>query len=124
MTDVTGFGLLGHLLGICRGSQLAAEVEFDKLPLLHSARQLAQQGFVTGASKRNWQSYGDEVELAPNLTEWQHNLLTDPQTSGGLLVACDSVAAQGVVQRLYDEGFAHAAAIGRLGTGAARVLVR
>ena len=124
MTDVTGFGLLGHLLGICRGSQLAAEVEFDELPLLHGARPLAQQGFVTGASRRNWQSYGHEVELAPNLAEWQHNLLTDPQTSGGLLVACDSVAAQDVVQRLHDEGFAHAAAIGRLGTGAARVLVR
>ena len=124
MTDVTGFGLLGHLLGICRGSRLAAEVEFDKLPLLHSARKLAQQGFATGASKRNWQSYGDEVELAPKQAEWQHNLLTDPQTSGGLLVACDSDAAQGIVRRLHSEGFAHAAIIGQLRAGAARVRVR
>ena len=123
MTDVTGFGLLGHLLGICRGSQVAAEVEFDKLPLLPSARQLAQQGFVTGASKRNWQSYGDEVELVPSLVEWQHNLLTDPQTSGGLLIACGSDAAQGIVLRLCSEGFTHAAIIGRLHAGAARVLV-
>ncbi|MBI5436205.1 MAG: selenide, water dikinase SelD [Nitrosomonadales bacterium] len=124
MTDVTGFGLLGHLLGICRGSQLAAEVGFARLPLLHSARQLAQQGFVTGASKLNWQSYGDEVELAPDLAEWQRNLLTDPQTSGGLLIACGSDAAQGIVQRLHSEGFTHAAIIGQLRAGAARVLVR
>ena len=124
MTDVTGFGLLGHLLGICRGSQLAAQVEFDKLPLLHGARPLAQQGFVTGASKRNWQSYGNEVELAPNLAEWQHNLLTDPQTSGGLLIACGGDAAQDIVRRLHREGFAHAAIIGQMRAGAARVLVR
>ena len=124
MTDVTGFGLLGHLLGICRGSQLTAEVDFDKLPLLNSARQLAQQGYVTGASKRNWQSYGHEAELAPTLAEWQCNLLTDPQTSGGLLIACSGDAAHGIVQRLHGEGFAHAMAIGRLSTGAARVLVR
>ncbi len=124
MTDVTGFGLLGHLLGICRGSRLTAEIMFDHLPLLHSARQLAQQGFVTGASKRNWQSYGHEVDLAPNLTEWQHNLLTDPQTSGGLLIACSGDAAQGIVQRLHGDGFAHAATIGRLRAGAARVVVR
>jgi len=123
MTDVTGFGLLGHLLGICRGSQVTAQVEFDQLPLLPSARQLAQQGFVTGASKRNWQSYGHEVELAPNLAEWQHNLLTDPQTSGGLLIACSADAAQDIVQRLHAEGFAHAAVIGQLQTGAARVVI-
>ena len=123
MTDVTGFGLLGHLLGICRGSQLTAEVTFDQLPLLNGARQLAQQGFVTGASKRNWQSYGYEVELTPSLAEWQHNLLTDPQTSGGLLIACSVDAAQDIVQRLHGEGFAHAAKIGRLRAGAARIHV-
>ena len=124
MTDVTGFGLLGHLLGICRGSQLTAEVVFDKLPLLNSARQLAQRGFVTGASRRNWQGYGHEVELAPHLTEWQLNLLTDPQTSGGLLIACSEDAAQGILQRLHREDFAHAAIIGQLRTGTARVAVR
>jgi len=123
MTDVTGFGLLGHLLGICRGSQLTAEVAFDRLPLLHSARQLAQQGFVTGASKRNWDSYGHEVEFAPRLASWQHNLLTDPQTSGGLLIACEAEAAQHIVQRLHDEGFAHAAVMGELRAGAAQVRV-
>ena len=123
MTDVTGFGLLGHLLGICRGSKVTAHVEFDKLPLLPSARKLAQQGFVTGASKRNWQSYGHEVALAPELAEWQHNLLTDPQTSGGLLIACSGDAVPDILQRLHNEGFAHAAAVGRLSAGAARVVV-
>ncbi len=123
MTDVTGFGLLGHLLGICRGSQLTAQLEFDQLPLLHGAMQLAQQGFVTGASRRNWQSYGDEVDLEPNLVEWQHNLLTDPQTSGGLLIACSRDAAQQIMQRLHGEGFSQAAKIGTLRAGAARVHV-
>lgn len=123
MTDVTGFGLLGHLLGICRGSQLTAQLTFDQLPVLPAAARLAQQGFVTGASQRNWQSYGREVELAPNLTAWQHNLLTDPQTSGGLLVACSSEAASAIVQRLHDEGYAHAAVIGSLDSGAAQVKV-
>ena len=124
MTDVTGFGLLGHLLGICRGSQLAAEIEFDKLPLLPSARQLAQQGFVTGASKRNWDSYGQEVELANDLSKWQHNLLTDPQTSGGLLIACGSKESQLIVQRLHEEGFAYSSVIGHLVVGEPRIFVR
>lgn len=123
MTDVTGFGLLGHLLGFCRGSQLTAEVSFNRLPLLRQVSQLAQQGIVTGASKRNWDSYGHEVEIAPHFPAWQHNLLTDPQTSGGLLIACAGEAAQDIVQRLHDEGFAHAAVIGNLHAGAARVRV-
>ncbi len=124
MTDVTGFGLLGHLLGICRGSQLTAEIQFDHLPLLHQVHQLAQQGFVTGASKRNWDSYGHEVEIAPHLSAWKHNLLTDPQTSGGLLIACAGDATQGIVQRLHDDGFEHATVIGGLRAGPARVQVR
>ncbi len=124
MTDVTGFGLLGHLLGICRGAQLSAELDFASLPLLPIAEQLAQQGFVTGASARNWQSYGSEVQLAPSLSEWQHNLLTDPQTSGGLLIACSADAAQGILQRLHHEGFGRATIIGQLHTGAAQVVVR
>ena len=123
MTDVTGFGLLGHLLGICRGSGLAAEVVLENLPLLSGAKELAQQGFATGASQRNWQSYGHEVRLPPNLAGWQINLLTDPQTSGGLLIACDKSAAQGILQRLHDEGFASAVVIGKLQAGEAQVSI-
>lgn len=123
MTDVTGFGLLGHLLGICRGSSLQAEIAFEKLPLLSGAKELAQQGLATGASQRNWQSYGHDVALPPSLAEWQLNLLSDPQTSGGLLIACRQDAAQGIVQRLHKEGFASAAVIGRLEAGKPRVIV-
>lgn len=123
MTDVTGFGLLGHLLGVCRSSNLAAAVKFENLPLLPGAKDLAQQGFATGASQRNWQSYGHEVELPPNLAEWQLNLLTDPQTSGGLLIACKQDVAQDIMQRLRKEGFASATVIGRLQTGKPRVIV-
>ncbi|HEU0283107.1 MAG TPA: selenide, water dikinase SelD [Gallionella sp.] len=123
MTDVTGFGLLGHLLGICRGAKLTAELEFSKLPLLPIASQLAQQGFVTGASTRNWQSYSHEVKFSPSLVEWQHNLMTDPQTSGGLLIACDESEVAGILQRLRAEGFGRAAVIGKLRDGAAQVEV-
>ncbi|HEY6093647.1 MAG TPA: selenide, water dikinase SelD [Gallionellaceae bacterium] len=123
MTDVTGFGLLGHLLGICRGAKLTAELEFSRLPLLPIATQLAQQGFVTGASTRNWQSYGHEVKLSPSLAEWQHNLMTDPQTSGGLLIACDAAEAEGILRRLHAEGFSRAAVIGKLREGYAEVVV-
>jgi selenide, water dikinase len=117
MTDVTGFGLLGHLLGICRGAELAAELHFADIPLLPHAHQLAQQGYVTGASKRNWESYGSEVSLGENLLEWQSNFLTDPQTSGGLLIACEAAAADGIVQRLHSEGFGYAAVIGEMQVG-------
>lgn len=123
MTDVTGFGLLGHLLGICRGSHLTAQLTFNQLPLLPAAVRFAQQGFVTGASQRNWKSYGHEVNLASHISEWQCSLLTDPQTSGGLLIACSSEAASAIVQRLHDEGCAHAAVIGSLDSGAAQVRV-
>jgi selenide, water dikinase len=88
LTDVTGFGLAGHLLEICRGSRLAAEVSFDALPLIAEAVQWVRQGVATGASERNWKGYGPEVHLPSGFADWKRKLLTDPQTSGGLLVAC------------------------------------
>jgi selenide, water dikinase len=123
MTDVTGFGLLGHLLEMCRGSGLAARITAAHLPLLHGVQALAQTGIATGASARNWQSYGKDVRLAPNLGAPLQAVLTDPQTSGGLLVACgsdESAAVQGVFARL---GFAQAAVIGRMSEGAPQVWV-
>src|SRR5208337_2622534 len=87
MTDVTGFGLLGHLLEMCRGSGLAARISAAQLPLLPGVRELAVSGIATGASARNWQSYGKEVRLAPHIDAPLQAVLTDPQTSGGLLVA-------------------------------------
>jgi selenide,water dikinase len=123
MTDVTGFGLLGHLLGVCRGSKVAARVSWDALPILSSALALAQAGFVTGASGRNWDSYGDSVELPSGLAPWKKNLLTDPQTSGGLLVACASAAVDRVLDIFANEGFGAAREIGSLEAGLPRIFV-
>ena len=124
LTDVTGFGLLGHLLGICRGSALRAELEFERIPILAAARHLVAQGYATGASQRNWASYEKEVTLPPGAPEWQRKMLTDPQTSGGLLVACDAEAVSQVLSIFHAQGFAHATPIGRLVAGAPGVVVR
>jgi len=113
MTDVTGFGLAGHLLEICRGSGLAAEIAFDDLPIIEDARALAQQGVATGASDRNWTGYGGEVALPDGFGDWKRKLLSDPQTSGGLLVAC-SPDAVGEVRKILGNP---AKVIGRLTAG-------
>ena len=123
LTDVTGFGLLGHLLEICRGSSLGATVHFDQVPTLSEALPLVQQGIVAGAIARNLASYGHELDFAPELADWQRQLLADPQTSGGLLAAVAPEAADEVLARFRDAGFAQAAVIGKVGRGAARVFV-
>ena len=123
LTDVTGFGLLGHLLEICRGSGLTAEIEWSKVPVLSAARHLVGQGFVTGASDRNWNSYGHDVLLPAGDANAPRKLLTDPQTAGGLLVACAPEVADAVLAVFRTEGFADAAVIGRLSAGAAQVKV-
>ena len=124
MTDVTGFGLLGHLLEMCRGSGLMANVDYASIPLIAEAVQLAQQGIATGASTRNWASYGADVELPAGTAEWQQKLLCDPQTSGGLLVSCKPEAASSVLQVFREAGFDDAAVIGQLENGRAKVNVR
>ncbi|NWG86720.1 MAG: selenide, water dikinase SelD [Hydrogenophilaceae bacterium] len=123
MTDVTGFGLLGHGLEITRASKLDARIEFAKLPVLPGAAELAQAGHVTGASLRNWAGYGDEVELFDGIADWQRAILTDPQTSGGLLVSCTEAAAEKVMAVFRMQGFGRAAVIGRLQAGAGKVVV-
>ena len=123
LTDITGFGLLGHLLEICRGSKLQANVEFAKIPILSAARFLAEQGFVTGASDRNWASYGEHVRLPEGAPDWHRKMLTDPQTAGGLLVACDAVAAPKVMDIFKAQGFKDACVIGEMNAGPASVLV-
>ncbi|HUF19501.1 MAG TPA: selenide, water dikinase SelD [Burkholderiales bacterium] len=124
LTDVTGFGLLGHLLEICRGSKLSAELVFDDLPLMASAVALAREGIYTGASTRNWESYGEKVQLPAGLQDWKKNLLSDPQTSGGLLVACAPESEAEVLRVFREGGFDDARRIGMLGAGAPRVTVR
>lgn len=96
MTDVTGFGLAGHLLEMCKGAKLQATVNFTQLPFIDAAINIAQQDIATGASARNWLSYGDSIILNDTLKPWQRNLLTDPQTSGGLLIACNQQALSAI----------------------------
>lgn len=124
LTDVTGFGLAGHLLEICRGSKLAAEIRFDDLPVLDAALNFARQGYSTGASQRNWASYGDDVVLPADMPAWQKSILTDPQTSGGLLVACAPEAAEQVLQIFRQQGFPYAARIGEVKAGTPKITVR
>jgi selenide,water dikinase len=124
MTDVTGFALLGHLLEMCRGVNLTATVEMDALPILPAARELAQAGYNTGAAGRNWASYGAEVSLPEALPDWQKNLLLDPQTSGGLLVACDPAEVDRVLNLFREKGHADAAVIGAMAEGEGRITVR
>jgi selenide, water dikinase len=129
LTDVTGFGLLGHALEMARGASLVACIDWSSVPVLPEAVPFAEQGMATGASGRNWQSYGADVTLPATMPEWQRNLLTDPQTSGGLLVACEASAADGLVAEMRAAGFEFAARVGSLDAPSAvqpagRVVVR
>jgi selenide,water dikinase len=118
VTDVTGFGLLGHALEMARGAGLAAEINADAPNLLAGVEAFVQAGVRTGASTRNWDSYGADVDLASALPAWRRDLLTDPQTSGGLLIAAAPEAAEAVLALARDRGFDRAAVVGRLAAGA------
>ena len=117
VTDVTGFGLLGHGLEMAEGSGLQIAIRMSNVPLLKEAESLAKQGFVTGASKRNWASYGRKVQMAADLPEWARDLLTDPQTSGGLLVACSQSRADSLVKEIVAAGYPSAKIIGTVEAG-------
>jgi selenide,water dikinase len=123
MTDVTGFGLLGHLLPLLRSGRVRADLALERIPLLPDVERMAAEGFVTGASGRNWASYEKEVSLGSNVTAAHKALLTDPQTSGGLLVACAPDTANAVLEIFKREGFERAAVIGELSEGTPRVAV-
>ncbi|CCB66143.1 MULTISPECIES: selenide, water dikinase SelD [unclassified Hyphomicrobium] len=124
ITDVTGFGILGHALEIARGSGVSIEIAFDKLPLLSCAEALAKSGFITGASGRNWASYGHEVVLPGDYPQWQQALLTDPQTSGGLLVACAADQAENIRSEIERAGYPMARIIGSVASGTPQVRIR
>ncbi|MGE3775273.1 MAG: selenide, water dikinase SelD, partial [Gammaproteobacteria bacterium] len=123
MTDVTGFGLAGHLLEICRASRVAAELAAGALPIIDSARALAESGVATGASTRNWASYGEAVELPAGAPASLQTLLTDPQTSGGLLIACAPASVAEVQAAVREVQGNEAWIVGRLVDGAARITV-
>jgi selenide,water dikinase len=117
MTDVTGFGLAGHLLELARGAGLRAALNWNTVPIVDEAMTLAQGDIYTGASTRNWAAYGSEVTLSNQLGIWQQHLLTDPQTSGGLLIACAPELEAEVLAILQADGFSRAAVIGRFEAG-------
>ena len=94
-----------------------------QLPILPAAKHLAQDGYATGASERNWASVAAHVTLPSAMPGWQKNLLTDPQTSGGLLVACDRATAPRVLEIFKQQGFKYACEIGVLTAGAAMISV-
>lgn len=114
LTDVTGFGLGGHALEMARGSGSDLALDWHAVPLLEGVRDLAERGFVTGASGRNWASYGQGIALSADMSELDRALLSDPQTSGGLLVACAPDAVDQVLGIFAAQGFAAAAPIGQI----------
>ena len=114
MTDVTGFGLAGHALEVARASGCLLTLDWAKVPFLPGARELAGQGFVTGASPRNWAGYGTDVSLPADFAPEDQALLTDPQTSGGLLVSCAPDALKQVLDCFRSHGFDEAVAIGKV----------
>jgi selenide, water dikinase len=114
LTDVTGFGLAGHALELARGAGCTVELDWRAVPLLAGVRELASRGFVTGASGRNWAGYGHDVALPAGFADEDRALLTDPQTSGGLLVSCEPSALDHVLATFRQHGFESAAVVGRV----------
>ena len=114
LTDVTGFGLAGHALEMARGAGLDVHIDWSTVPLLEGVQALAQQGFITGASGRNWAGYGAEVVLPEGFSSVDQALLSDPQTSGGLLVSCAPDALEAVMAVFKQHGFEDATVVGSL----------
>ena len=117
LTDITGFGLAGHGLELARGAKLKMQIKLDQIPLLPGVLALAQAGVVTGASERNWASYGAEVSLPANTSAAYQALLCDPQTSGGLLVSCAPELEAQVLDCFKRQGFDNACTIGCMTEG-------
>jgi selenide,water dikinase len=117
ITDVTGFGLAGHTLEMARGAKLRAHIDWSAVPLIEGVEALARDGFVTGASGRNWVGYGADVRLDPALPTVARDLLADPQTSGGLLVACRPDSVDAVLACFRAGGFDDATVVGRMSDG-------
>jgi len=114
LTDVTGFGLAGHALEMARGARCEVQIDWPAVPQLQGVRALAAQGHVTGASGRNWAGYGADVALPAGFAPEDKALLTDPQTSGGLLVACEPTSVDAVLGLFRRHGFEQAAVVGRV----------
>jgi selenide,water dikinase len=114
VTDVTGFGLMGHALEMAEGSGLMAELNVGGPSVLPSVEDLLRAGVRTGASGRNWDSYGARARLEPDMADWHRDLFTDPQTSGGLLIAAAPQFAASLLDLARAEGFQDTRIVGRL----------
>ncbi len=112
LTDITGFGLAGHALELARGAKLSVALDWNQVPVLEGVRELAAAGHITGASARNWAGYGADVDLPASFSATEQALLSDPQTSGGLLVSCTPAAVDEVLAIFRRHGFADAKVIG------------
>jgi selenide,water dikinase len=123
LTDVTGFGLAGHALELARGAGVRRADRLARRAAAGRRARAGGAGFVTGASGRNWAGYGDDVALPAGFAE-DRALLTDPQTSGGLLVACAPDTVGAVMDIFRRQGFGAAAEIGEVQAGQARLRVR
>lgn len=121
LTDITGFGLAGHLLELCQGAKLAAYIHFEQLPILSAVKSYAKQGIGPGAIERNYKSFGHNLHYAKSLEKWQQSLTLDPQTSGGLMVSVAPDAAQEVLTLLHRSGFTKAAVVGKLQNGSMKL---
>lgn len=123
MTDVTGFGLMGHALEMARGSGASIDLWPDAPALLPGVVDLIRAGVRTGASMRNWAAYGADVELPEGYEDWRRDLMTDPQTSGGLLIAVGADDFEAVIECVRADGFDQAAVVGQVAAGPARVRI-
>ncbi len=117
ITDVTGFGLAGHALEIARGAHVQVEIAWDKVPLIEGTHQMASAGLITGASGRNWSGYGDEITLPDGFDPVAQLLLSDPQTSGGLLLSCYPDQAEEAIGIFHANSFEMASVIGQIKPG-------
>lgn len=124
LTDVTGFGLLGHALEMARGAGLTAELDVAAIPLLPGIELLARGGVRTGAATRNWESYGEAVMAPDGFDDWRRDVLCDPQTSGGLLIAADPASALALLAMAKGAGFEASAVVGRFVPGNPGIVVR
>lgn len=123
MTDVTGFGILGHGLEMAQGSNVEIAIHYSKLPFLNNAEALAKEGYFTGASHRNWDSYGENIVLPNNFPDYKRYLLTDPQTSGGLLLSVAPEDAEDIVYYAKENGYPLSTIIGKVREGKPKVIV-
>ena len=114
MTDVTGYGLLGHLLEVCQASNVGAVLQRQRIPVIESARELLVQGVMSVAANRNYNSYGQQVDFGDSIEEYEKNLLCDPQTNGGLLVACAPHCVDEVLDAFHHDGCTEACVIGEI----------